>query len=87
VKKLLVNRCFNNLLARILISMLDRFFKGSIKTLINKVHFGLVVLTHERRGKRIASIIAQVTTMQRLQSVLLGHFTDLRGFLARRLLK
>jgi hypothetical protein len=82
VKKLLVNRCFNNLLARILISMLYRFFQGSIETLINKVNFWVVALTHEWRGKRIASIIAQVTTMQGLQSVLLGHFQDLRGFLA-----
>ena len=63
MKKLLVNRGFNNLLARILISMFYRFFQGSIETLINKVHFGLVVFTHQWRGDRIASIIAEVAAM------------------------
>jgi hypothetical protein len=43
--------------------MLDRFLHGCIETLIDKVYFGLVAITHEWRAKRIASIIAQVATM------------------------
>ena len=82
MEKLLVNWCFNDFLARILIRMLDRFIHGCIETLIDKVYFGLVAITHEWRAKRIASIIAQVATVKRLQGVLLGHFQDMRRFLA-----